>query len=103
MIDTNTPENNQNIDKFNDAIEKSILEKIDKWNKNIPKTKYKIVIVKQKRTNIINVFTLQQRYGMRGKSKSLARFLPNTINDSKIGKLAEAIKRQNPNIEIEIE
>lgn len=103
MIDTNTPENSQNIDKFNNEIQTKILKKIAKWNKNIPKTKYKVIIVKQKRTNIINVFTLQQRYGTRGKSKSLARFLPNAINDNEIGKLAEAIKRQNPNIEIEIE
>ena len=103
MIDTNTPENDQNIDKFNDTTKAEILKKIAKWNKNIPKTKYKIVIVKQKRTNITNIFTLQQRYGVRGKSKSLARFLPNAINNSEIGKLAETVKRQNPNIEIEIE
>lgn len=100
FIDTNAPEANQNLHQYTPQIKQQILQSIHHWNKNIPATTYRIVIITQPFTNAVNVFTLRERYGTRGHSKSLARFAPHTITPTQIRQLAAEIKKANPNITV---
>lgn len=100
FIDTNTPEANQNLHHYTPQIEQQILHQIHHWNKDIPQTTYRIAIVTQPFTKAVNIFTLRERFGTRGHSKSLARFAPHTITPTQIHQLAKAIKKANPNIEV---
>ena len=100
FVDTNAPEANQTLRQYTPQIEQQLLHQIRHWNKNIPQTTYHIVIVTQPFTKAVNVFTLRERYGTRGHSKSLARFAPNTITSTQIQQLAAEIKKANPNITV---
>ena len=100
FVDTNAPEDNQNLHQYTPQIKQQILQQIHHWNKNIPATTYRVVIVTQPFTKAVNVFTLRERFGTRGHSKSLARFAPHTITPSQIHQLAAEIKKANPNIEV---
>ena len=100
FVDTNSPEANQNLHQYTPQIKQQLLHQIRHWNKNIPQTTYRIVIVTQPFTKAVNVFTLKERFGTRGHSKSLARFAPNTITLQQIQQLAAEIKKANPNIEV---
>ena len=100
FVDTNAPEDNQNLHQYTPQIKQQILQQIHHWNKNIPATTYRAVIVTQPFTKAVNVFTLRERFGTRGHSKSLARFAPHTITPSQIHQLAAEIKKANPNIEV---
>lgn len=100
FVDTNAPEANQNLNHYTPQVKQQILHQIDHWNKNIPETTYRIVIITQPFTKAVNVFTLKERFGTRGHSKSLARFAPNAITPTQIHQLATAIKKANPNIQV---
>ena len=100
FVDTNVPEANQNLQQYTPQIEQQILQQIHHWNKNIPATTYHIVIVTQPFTKAVNVFTLRERYGTRGHSKSLARFTPHAITTTQIQQLAAEIKKANPNVKV---
>ena len=100
FVDTNAPEANQNLHQYTPQVKHQILQQIHHWNKNIPATTYRVVIVTQPFTNAVNVFTLRERYGTRGHSKSLARFEPNAITPQQIQQLTAEIKKANPNFEV---
>ena len=100
FVDTNAPETNQNLQQYTPQIKQQILQSIHHWNKNIPATTYRIVIITQPFTKAVSVFTLRERYGTRGHSKSLARFAPHAITPTQIHQLATEIKKANPNIEV---
>lgn len=100
FVDTNAPEANQNLHHYSPQIEQQLLHQIHHWNKNIPQTTYRIVIVTQPFTKAVNVFTLKERFGTRGHSKSLARFAPHAITPTQIQQLAVKIKKANPNIKV---
>lgn len=100
FVDTNAPEANQNLHQYTPQIKQQILQQIHHWNKNIPVTTYRVVIITQPFTKTVNVFTLRERYGTRGHSKSLARFAPHAIMPTQIHQLAVEIKKANPNIKV---
>ena len=103
FVDTNAPEENQNLDHYNKSIKKQILLAIRSWYKDIPETSYKIIIVTQPFTKAVNIFTLQRRYGTRGMSKSLARFLPHRVTKNDLEDLTAAIKTAFPTLKISSE
>ena len=100
FVDTNAPETNQNLHQYTPQIKQQILRQIHHWNKNIPATTYRVVIITQPFTKTVNVFTLRERYGTRGHSKSLARFAPHAITPTQIHQLAVEIKKANPDIKV---
>lgn len=103
FVNTNPNEKSQTKNNFSYKQQEKLLQEIHDWNRQVPKTKYSIIIKKQPFTGAVNIFTLWQRPHVRAKSKSLIRFSKGGVTENEIKKFVKKLKHQEEGLHIEVE